>query len=71
MNIEAILESLAKQVSEVSHKMDMLISEKAINENSSIVMALNEAKKGNYKALQIAAKQRYEQKPKNVECRKS
>lgn len=60
MSIDALLKNLINQVSELSIKMDKLVSEKSINEDSSYVMALNEAKKGNYKPLQAYSKRHLE-----------
>lgn len=64
MSIDALLKSLIDQVSEVSRKMDWLVSEKSLNENPSYVMAINEAKKGNLKPLQLYSKRRHEENSK-------
>lgn len=61
MSIDVLLKNLIDQVSELSRKMDRLVSEKSINEDSSYAMALNEAKKGNYKPLQLYSKRRMEE----------
>lgn len=66
MNTYAILEKLVNEVAELRQEIRISRSEKTISETPSMVMAFNEAKKGNYKALQLAAKKRFEENSKMV-----
>lgn len=66
MNTYAIFEKLVNEVAELRQEIRISRSEKTINETPSMVMAFNEAKKGNYKALQLAAKKRFEENSKMV-----
>lgn len=60
MSIDAILEKLVNEVAELRQEIHRFRSEKDINEDPTYAVALNEAKKGNYKPLQLYAKRRFE-----------
>jgi hypothetical protein len=58
MSLETKIDALSEQLSNLSLKVDFLVSEKSLNEDPDYVRAMAEAKKGNTKALREYTKRR-------------
>lgn len=60
MSLETKIDFLSSQVSDLNRKLNLLLTEKSLNEDTEYLTAISEAKKGNYKALQLYARKRFE-----------
>lgn len=59
MSTESLLQDIFLQLTELHRKVDVLFTEKSLNEDPGYVKAMSEAKKGNGKALLEYTKRRY------------
>lgn len=58
MSTESLLQDISLQLTELHRKVDVLFTEKSLNEDPGYVKAMSEAKKGNGKALLEYTKRR-------------